>query len=120
MTVKEVKIRSRLDCSYHVLVKFMISMNMGLAKSGVRTLNFRRVNFRLLKVLLDEISWEEVFRNKGVEQGWLLFKDAFLRAQDLSIPQKRKEKQVGEAGIWHEWQGPVGQTEGKERQVQAM
>ena len=44
MTVKEVKIRSRLDCSYHVLVKFMISMNMGLAKSGVRILNFRRVN----------------------------------------------------------------------------
>jgi len=90
-TIKDIKIGGRLGCSDHALVEFAILRNMGLAKSGVRTLNFRRVNFRLLKVLLDEISWEEVFRNKGVEQGWLLFKDAFLRAQVLSIPQKRKE-----------------------------
>lgn len=51
---------------------------MGLADNGIRILNFRIVNFRLLKELLDKVSWEEVLRDEGVEQSWLLFKDAFL------------------------------------------
>jgi len=38
---------------------------MGLAKSGVRILNFRRANLRLFEELLDEISWEAVLRDKG-------------------------------------------------------
>jgi len=29
-------------------------------------------------------------RDKGVEQSWLLFKDAFLRVQELSVPQYKK------------------------------
>lgn len=43
------KIEGSLGCSNHALVGFMISRNTGLAKSGVRTLNIRRVNFRLLE-----------------------------------------------------------------------
>jgi len=49
------------------------------------TLNFGRASFGLFKELLDEISWETVLRDKEVEESWLLFKDAFLRAQELSI-----------------------------------
>ena len=30
-----------------------------------------------------------------MEQSWLLFKDAFLRAQELSIPQNRKAGREG-------------------------
>jgi len=45
-----------------------------------------RVNFRLFKELLDEISWEEDLRDKGVEERWLLFMDAFLKAQELPVP----------------------------------
>lgn len=48
--IKEVLIEGSLGCSNHVLVKFMIFRNMVLAKSGVRTLNFR-----LFKELFDEI-----------------------------------------------------------------
>lgn len=51
----------------------------------VRMLNFRRVNLELFKELVDETSWETVLRNKGVEQKWQLFKDIFLRAQELLI-----------------------------------
>ena len=60
-----VKIGHSLGCSDHALVGFVISGNVGLAKSGVRTLNFRRANFRLFKELLDEIPWETVLRHKG-------------------------------------------------------
>ena len=44
----------------------------------------------LSKELLDEIPWEAVLRDKGMEQSWQLSRDAFLKAQDLSIPQQKK------------------------------
>ena len=50
--IKEVKIRGDLGRSEYALVKFV---NVNLTKSGVRTPNFRRVNLRLFKELLDEI-----------------------------------------------------------------
>ena len=64
--IKDLKMGGGLGCSDHALVEFMILRNVDLAKSGVRTLKFRRANFRLCKELLDEISWEEVLRDKGV------------------------------------------------------
>jgi len=97
--IKDVKIGVSLGCGDHALVKFMISRNMGLAKSGIRTLKFGRVNFRLFKELLAKISWDAVLKDKDVEESWLLFKDAFLRAQELSVPLNRKW--VEEAGNWH-------------------
>jgi len=42
--------------------EFVVLRNGGLAKSRVRTLNFRRANFQLFKELLDEIPWEAFFR----------------------------------------------------------
>lgn len=64
-------------------------------QSRVRTLNFRRANFCLLKELLDEISrwnllisrWETVQQNKWTQPSWHLFKDNFLQAWELSIIQ---------------------------------
>jgi len=44
---------------------------------------------------LDEISWEAVLRDKGVEQSWLLFKDTFLRMQELSIPKDEEADRGG-------------------------
>jgi len=84
--VKVVKIGGSLGCSNHALVKFVITRNMGLEKSGVRTLNFGRVNFRLFKELLDEIPWETLLRDKGTVRSWQHIKDAFLRSQQRSIP----------------------------------
>lgn len=79
-----------VGCSNHALVESVISKNVGLTKSGVWTLNFERVNFRLFKELLDEISWETVLTNKGTEQKRQHFKNIFLRVKDLSILQNKK------------------------------
>ena len=80
-----IKIVNNLGCSDHALNEFMILRNAGLSNSGVRTLNFRRVNFSLFNELLDEVPWEAVLKRQrsGV-------KDAFLREQDLSIAQNKK------------------------------
>lgn len=63
--MRSLKIRGSLGCSYHVLVELVIFRNVGLAEYGVRTLNFRRANFRLLKELLDEIPRETVLTDRG-------------------------------------------------------
>jgi len=39
------------------------------------------VKFRLLKELLDEFPWEIILGDKGTEQSWQHFKDAFLKAE---------------------------------------
>lgn len=65
--VKQVKIGGSLGCSNHALVKVVIPRNMGLVKSKVRTLNFGKVNFRLIKELLDVISWEAWGQRRGAD-----------------------------------------------------
>ena len=55
--------------------------------------------------MLDEISWEEVLRDKVVDQGWLLFKDAFLRTEALHLSEqesRQRRQQISMA-----WQGPA-------------
>ena len=61
----------------------------------VKTLNFKGVNLRLFKELLKKIPCEEFLRDKGVEQSWLLFKDALLGVQELYIPQNKKTGRGG-------------------------
>ena len=63
-------------------------------------INAVRANFMLFKQLLNEVSCEDVLRDKGVEQRWLLFKDAFLRVQELSIPQNKKAGRGGRKLAW--------------------
>ena len=58
--IKDIKIGSSLGCSNCAVVQSVISRSAYLAKSGVRTLIFRRADFRLFMELLDKISWEEV------------------------------------------------------------
>ena len=47
--IKEVKIRGSLGCSDHTLVEFVISRNVGLAKSKVRTLDIQRAILKPFK-----------------------------------------------------------------------
>jgi len=84
--IKKIKVGNSLDCSAYALGKF-VTLNVGLSQSSIMTLNFRR---ELFKEFLDEIPWKTVYRDKGTEQSWQYFKDAFLRTEELSIPQNKK------------------------------
>ena len=88
--IKGVNVGGSLGCSNHGLVEFVISRDVGLAKSGVRTLNFGRANFKLFNGLLAKIPWDAVLKEKDVEESWLLFQDALLKAQEVSIPLNKK------------------------------
>jgi len=41
-----------------------------------------------------------VFRDRGTEQSWQIFKDAFHRAQELSVPRCKKSGKEGKRPAW--------------------
>ncbi|KFW94610.1 hypothetical protein N336_00311, partial [Phalacrocorax carbo] len=64
--------------------------DMGKARRIVKTLNFRKEDFQLFKELVNRTSWEMVLRDKGTEESWQIFTDAFHKAQELSVPRYKK------------------------------
>lgn len=53
----------------------------------------------MFKELLDEILWCSVLTDMRTEQSWKLFKDTFLKAKELSIPQDKKTRR-GKKTAW--------------------
>ncbi|KFQ75677.1 hypothetical protein N337_11763, partial [Phoenicopterus ruber ruber] len=66
----------------------------------VRTLNFRKANLQLFKELVNRTPWETALRDKGAEQSWQLFKEAFHRVQELSTPRCKKSGKEGKRPAW--------------------
>jgi len=95
-----VKTRGSLGCSDHELVEFTVLRDIGKAKSIVRTQNFRKANFQLFKELVSRTLWEMVHRDRGEEQSCQIFKDAFHRAQELSVPRCKKSGKEGKRSAW--------------------
>ena len=98
--ISDIKIGGSLGWSDHALVEFAVLRDMGQAKSTVRTLNFRKAKFQLFKELVNRTPWEAALRDKGAEQSWQIFKDAFQRAQKLSIPSYKKSGKDGKRLAW--------------------
>jgi len=69
-------------------------------KSKVRTLNFRKAKFQLLKELVSRTPWETSVRDKEAEQSWQTFKNAFHRAQELLIPRCKRSGKEGKRLAW--------------------
>ncbi|KFQ90119.1 hypothetical protein N337_04750, partial [Phoenicopterus ruber ruber] len=74
--------------------------DVGQAQSKVRTLNVRKVNFQRFQELVNRPPWETALRDKGAEQSWQIFKEAFHRAQELSIPRCKKSGKEGKRPTW--------------------
>jgi len=72
---------------------------MGKKKDIVRALNFRKANFQIFKELVSMTPWETALRDRGVEQSWQIFKDAFHRAQKLSVPRCKKSGKQGKRQV---------------------
>ena len=93
--IGDIRIGGCLGCSNHAMVEFTLRRALRQVKSN-RKLNFRTANFQLFRELIKKTPWETVLMGKGVEQSWHIFKEAFFRAQELSIPdvasQERKAR----------------------------
>lgn len=67
------------------MVEFRLLRDIRQTKSKIRKLNFRKANFQLFRELVNRTLQESVFKNMGVEHRWKIFKEAFARAQEISI-----------------------------------
>ena len=54
-----------LGCSDHAALEFMLWRDMGKAKSKIRMLNFRKVNFQLFRELVNKTLWKTVLIEQG-------------------------------------------------------
>ncbi|KFQ24942.1 hypothetical protein N332_13039, partial [Mesitornis unicolor] len=54
------------------------------------TLDFCRADFGLFRDLVGRIPWEAVLKDKGVQEGWTLFKKELLKVQEQAVPMCRK------------------------------
>ena len=73
----------------------MLWRDMRQAKCKIRTLSFRKANFQPFRELVNKTPWETVLMGKGAEQSWQIFKEAFFRVQELSIPRCSKSGKKG-------------------------
>ena len=96
----DVRTAGSLVCSDSALVEFTVLSDMGKAMSIFSILNFRKDNFQLFMQLVSRTPWETVLRDRRPEQSWQIFKDAFHRAQELSVPRCKKSDKEGKRPAW--------------------
>ena len=107
-------------CNDHTMIEFMVWRNMRQAKSKISMLNFRKANFQLFRELVNKTPWEMVFMGKGAEQSWQIFKEAFLRVQELSIHRYRKSGKESKRPAWLNWDLQVKLGSNKKMHKQRM
>jgi len=76
----DVVVRGCLGLSDHEMIKFSVQ---GEVKRGARktsTMDFRRADFGLFRMLAERVPWKRVVKGKGVQAGWTFFKEEVLKA----------------------------------------
>ena len=71
------------DClrqSDHEIVEFSILADVRRVASKTSILNFQRVDFDLLRMLVAGVPWESLVKGKGVQEAWTLLKMEILKA----------------------------------------
>ena len=81
------------------MVEFTLRRALRQVKSN-RKLNFRTANFQLFRELIKKTPWETVLMGKGVEQSWQIVKEAFFKAQELSIRKCSKSRKECKRPVW--------------------
>jgi len=87
--------------------------------SKLSTLDFRRVDFGLLRDLLGRIPWDKALEGRGTQEIWSVFKDHLLQAQEQCIPTKRNVRQKCQEAYMDE-QGAPGQIQVEKGGLQRM
>jgi len=53
-----------------------------------------------LRTLVERIPWEKVLKGKVVQEGWTLFKQVVLKAQEQAVPTCHKTKRRERRPAW--------------------
>jgi len=58
-------------------------------------MDFQSTDFGLLRTLVERVPWEKVLKGKGVQEGWIFFKEEFLKEQEQAVPMCLKTNRRG-------------------------
>ena len=100
--IGDIRIGGCLGCSNHAMVEFTLRRALRQVKSN-RKLNFRTANFQLFRELIKKTPWETVLMGKGMQQRWQIVKEAFFKAQELSIHRCSRSRKEGKRPVWLNW-----------------
>lgn len=77
--ISDIKAGGSLGCNVHALVKFTVLRDVGWAKNKLRTLNIKKVNFQLFKMLVNRTLWEIALKDKQLEKRWQILRMWFIK-----------------------------------------
>ncbi|KAK4824038.1 hypothetical protein QYF61_009629 [Mycteria americana] len=84
--VSHVTVGDCLGQSDHEMIEFLILGEVMRGVSKTVALDFRRADFGLFRRLVDGVPWEAALKGKGVQEGWIFFKEEVLKAQEQAVP----------------------------------
>ena len=79
-----------LGLSDHEMIEFFVRGEVRRGAIKTTTMDFQRADFVLFRALVERVPWERVLQAKGVQEGWTLFKEEVLKAQELAVPMCHK------------------------------
>ena len=56
-----------------------------LVKSQGGTLDFRRVDFELVRTQVGKVAWDSDLKGRGIHEGWTLLNKEVLEVQDRAV-----------------------------------
>jgi len=86
-------VTSGLEAAWAAVITVLRDISQ--VKGKVRTLNLRKEKFHLFKEIVSRTTWKTALRDTGAEQSWQIFKNAFHRVQELSVPRCKKSGKEG-------------------------
>ena len=93
--VGDVEVGGCLGQRDHDMVEFLILGRVKRGNSKTATLDFQRADFELSRRLVGGVPWGSVIGSKRIQDGWLLFKNEVLKAQEQAVPLSHKMSRRG-------------------------
>jgi len=90
----------RLGLSDHEMTEFSVRGEVKRGASKTATMDFRRADFGLFRMLVERVPWERVLKGKRVQAGWTFFKEEVLKAQEHPVPMCCKTNQRRRRSAW--------------------
>ena len=86
-----------------LMMQFILLRNIGHTKRKIRKLTSRKAKFQLFREVGQQNPLGICPQEQESKQSWQIFKEAFLRTQELSIPRCRKSGKEGKSPTWRKW-----------------
>ena len=100
------KVEVPLVNSDHCTIKFKLITNNNYEldivdnENELLNLDFTKANYCIINEQIEQINWEEVFKNKDINESWNLFLSHMKEIMQTNIP-KRKNRTFKHANHWY-------------------